>query len=445
MLKLSKFNHFQKWQNGHYIAYNARSGAVALMTEENYKSYSVLAGKLDNGGKDSLSAGESTLLEQLEYGRFAYPAEYNEVTSLRFFHNYHRYGTETIGLILAPTMNCNMACEYCFEPNKKGRMPSQVIEGILDFVEKKAKSLRFVDVNWYGGEPLLALDIIEDITESLLEMGQEKDFGYSASMISNGYLLTPETTDKLVKLKVSSVQITLDGPRRLHDSKRPLKNGQSSFDRIIENIQYAVTKLAVGIRVNIDKSFNESVVSELLEQLTEVGVREKIAIYFGQLEPASEVCANISESCYNANEYSSAEVLYFRKLLEYGFQILRLPSPVTVYCMAQIANAFLIDPDGDIYRCYNHVGDKSKIMGNILNPLNYEHPAFTRLFNVDPFTNENCRDCNILPICMGGCPAKRVDRELSSDELCETWKRNLDSMLDIIAQSKQQAVPAGKE
>lgn len=446
MHSLSKFNHFQKWQNGHYIAYNARSGAVALMTADNYRSYQNLAEKLSNGSAGSLSPEEQTLLDQLAYGRFAYPAEYDEHDSLKFFHNLHRYGTETIGLILAPTMNCNMACEYCFEPNKKGRMSSQIIEGILAFVEKKAQAVRFVDINWYGGEPLLAMDIIEDIAESLIEMGKEKDFAYTSSMITNGYLLTPENVDRLVELNVSMAQITLDGPKRFHDKKRPLKNGQSSFDTIIKNIAYAVNKMAIGIRVNIDKSFDDEVVGELLGELTEAGLRDKVAIYFGQLEPASEVCANISESCYNANEYSTAEVDYFRKLLEYGFQILRLPSPVTVYCMAQIANAYLIDPDGDIYRCYNHVGDKSKIMGNILNPINYEHPGFTRMFNFSPFDSASCRECSILPICMGGCPAKRIDRELDDEELCETWKRNLESMLEIIVQSRQrQAASVEKE
>ena len=445
MYKLSRYNQFQRWQNGYHIAYNARSGAVALMTEDNFRMYRAIGDKLHNGGPPELTPEEQVLLEQLVYGRFAYPAEYDELEAVKFSHNLNRYERNGLGLIVAPTMNCNMACEYCFEENKKGKMPPEVIEGLIDFVEKRAPGLRQVDINWYGGEPLMALDIIEDITESMLDLAKENKFVYTSSMISNGYLLTKETVDKLVDLKVSMVQITLDGPRRIHDKRRPLRNGRGSFDTILENIKYATTKLKIGVRVNIDKSFDESLVSELLDELVEAGLQKRVGIYFGQLEPASEICANIAESCYNANEFSAAEVRYYRRLHEHGFQILRLPAPIGVYCMAQIVSAFLIDPDGDIYRCFNHVGDKSKIMGNIRNPINYEHPAFRKLFAFDPFADAACRECEILPICMGGCPAKRVDRKLQGEELCETWKHNLHSMLDIIAQSRQQQQPVAVE
>ncbi|MBN2227430.1 MAG: SPASM domain-containing protein [candidate division Zixibacteria bacterium] len=445
---LSRYNRFQPWQNGYHIAYNARSGAVALMTEENYRTYLAIGEKLSGRDTGELNASEQALLDQLAYGKFAFPTEYDELAAIKFTHQLNRFESSSLGLIVAPTMNCNMACTYCFEQNKRGSMPPEVIEALIEFVEKRAPGLRHVDINWYGGEPLLAMAAIEDITQSMLDLAAEHAFTYTSSMISNGYLLTPDIVDRLVDAKVSMVQITLDGPRRVHDERRPLKNGRGSFDRIIENITYAVKKMAIGVRVNIDKQYNEALIAELLAELEAAGLQQRVGIYFGLLEPASEVCANIAENCYNANEFSEVEVQYYRQLLQHGFRILRLPSPVGVYCMAQIVNAFLVDPDGDIYRCFNHVGDKSKIMGNIRNPINYEDPNFRRLFAFDPFEDSMCRECSILPICMGGCPAKRVDRNLIGEELCETWRHNLHSMLDIIAasrQQQQQAAAAAKE
>jgi uncharacterized protein len=115
-----------------------------------------------------------------------------------------------------------------------------------------------------------------------------------------------------------------------------------------------------------------------------------------------------------------------------------------------MANSFLVDPDGDLYRCFNFAGDKSKSMGNIRNPIDYQHPEFTKLFQFDPFEDGDCRRCTILPICMGGCPAKRFDRNLPKNQVCDSWKYNLQPMLELIAyartrQQQQRAEPTTQE
>jgi uncharacterized protein len=77
-------------------------------------------------------------------------------------------------------------------------------------------------------------------------------------------------------------------------------------------------------------------------------------------------------------------------------------------------------------------------MGNIRDTVNYQNPNFTRLFAFDPFADELCRKCDILPLCMGGCPANRADRGLTTEKVCQSWKHNLTPMLEIIARSRQQ-------
>ncbi len=446
MYKVSAYNCFQPWHDGLYIAFNARSGAVGLLTNENYGTYNSLVGKLSNGGQDNLSPEEKTLLGQLQYGRFVIEADEEELESLKFEHRYSRFESGSLGLTIAPTMACNMACQYCFEENKRGKMSAAVVETLIDFVEKRAPGLLRVDINWYGGEPLLAMDIIEDITLSVMDLGKEHKFKYSASMISNGYLLTRENVDKLRELRVSMVQVTLDGPAEIHDKKRPLKNGQGSFHKILENIAYAATKMGIGIRVNVDKSFNEEIILRMLGQFKEAGLQDKVGIYFGLLEPASKVCANIADTCFNPNEFSEIELSYYRILLDQGFRIDRLPTPMSAYCIAQIVNGLLIDPEGNLYHCFNHVGDKSKSFGQIADQINYQHPNFVRLFKFDPFEDDSCRQCQMLPICLGGCPSRRAERGLEGDAQCDSWKYNLQPMLEIIARSRQQqAAAAAKE
>ncbi len=439
MPKLSRYNQFYPWRDGYYLAFNARSGAVALMTGENYAVYQQLGGKLAGGATDGLSSEEQALLKQLEYGMFVHADTLDEIEHLKFTHRQARFDDSTLGLVIAPTMACNMACHYCFEENKKGRMTPQITEALLAFVEKKAPHLTTVDVSWYGGEPLLALDVIEDITESLLEMGKVHNFKYTSSMITNGYLLTNEVVDRLVRLKVGSVQVTLDGPARLHNNKRPLKNGKDSFDTILKNLHYASSKMGVGIRVNVDKTFEISMVAELLDQLDEAGLRDRVGVYFGLIEASTSACANITESCYEMSDFSKVEIDYYALLLQRGYRIDKLPSPSATFCMAQTINSFLVDPDGDTYRCFNYVGDKAKSSGNIKDPISFDNPNFTKLFKFDPFEDDHCLDCNILPVCMGSCPARRADRGLTRDKICESWKYNLQPMLEIIGWSRQQA------
>jgi len=437
MPKISRFNHIQPWRDGLYIAYNAFSGAVALMTEDNYATYQRVVEKMAGNGTASYTPEETELAKQMEFGRFAIRDDFDEREALHFHHNISRYDRTTLGLTIAPTMACNMACHYCYEASKTGRMSPDMIEHIIRFVEKRAPALSALSVSWYGGEPLLAMDIIDDLTQSFLDMATEYKFTYSATMVSNGYLLTPEIVDRLVKAKVEMIQVTIDGPAKSHNAKRPLKNGQPSFETIIKNLTHASQKIGMGVRVNVDKSFDNAMIAELLDELIAAGLKDRVGVYFGQIEPSVQACANISETCYETSEFSKTEIEYYRLLLDKGFRIDRIPAPVATYCMAQIVNSFMIDPDGYLYKCFNHVGDKSLAMGNIKNEVDFQDKNFLRLFRADPFDDPTCRECDLLPICMGGCPSRRVDREKEGEQVCETWRHNLQPMLEIIARSRQ--------
>jgi uncharacterized protein len=437
MPRLSRYNHFQQWENGDYIAFNARTGAVALMTKENYQLYCSIVGKLESGST-VFNDAEEQLLKQLQYGQFVYPDGPDERVALRFRHNLDRYNQTTLGLVLAPTMACNMACEYCYESRQNTRMSPTITEAIVAFAEDQAQYLRSLNVAWYGGEPLLALDIIKDLSETFLDLAEEHKFEYTSAIITNGYLLNRQAADKLVAWKVNGAQITIDGPARIHNRKRPMRNGQPSFDTIVENIAYAAAKMAITVRVNIDKSFNIDIIEEMLDELIRAGLQKRVRVYFGQLEPSTQVCANIAESCYDTANFAQVETQYFRLLLDKGFLIERLPTPISTECMAQTLNSFIVDPNGYLYRCYNHVGDQSKSMGMITDTINYMHENFMKLFQFHPFEDEMCVECNLLPICMGGCPARRADRRLTSEQMCDSWKHNLVPMLEIIARAKQQ-------
>jgi len=436
MTTVSRYNHIQPWGDDYFIAYNGFTGAVALLTPQNYQVYNRVVEKLKNGSEPDFSPEEKELFKQMEYGGFVHADHCDQQEELKFLHHYSRYGSTSLGLVIAPTMACNMACEYCFESNKKGRMSDETIDDVAEFVKKSADNIARFEVTWYGGEPLLAMDIIERMSGLFTDLGREHRFNYGADIITNGYLLSSPVVDKLAELKVRMVQVTLDGPSRLHNKKRRLKNGKPSFETIIENLKYASNKLSISIRINVDENFTIDHLDELLDELTRAGLRDKALIYFESLEPVNSVCANIAETCHTTRDFSKVEVDYYRLLVEKGFKIDKLPAPMMMYCLAQSLSGFALDHEGDLYRCLNTVGNKSKSMGNIRDKLEYTHPNFLKYFRFNPFEDEICRECNILPLCLGGCPMKRADRGLTRDELCDSWKYNLPEMLEVIALSK---------
>lgn len=438
MLTLSRYNYFGRWRDGYYLAYNARSGAVALLTEENYSVLQELIQKITNKNTEHLNADEQQLLQQLQYGQFVRPDEPAELDYLRFECQRARFDPSALGLVIAPTLACNMACTYCYEETKKGRMSDAAVDAAVGFVERQAKGLKDLTISWYGGEPLLAMDLIETLTGRFLQLAEQHGFNYSSMVITNGYRLDQPTVDRLRNLKVFGAQVTLDGPSTLHNRKRPLVNGQPSFDTIIRNLVYASTRIGIGIRVNVDKEYTPETVGQLLDELEAAGLRDRLSIHFALMEPATEVCSNISENCYDTAGFSTVETEYYSMLLDRGFRVDKLPQPASAACMAQMINTFVVDPDADMYRCFNYVGNKSRSCGNLANDVDYSNPEFLRLFAFDPFENERCRACGVLPLCMGGCPSRRLDRAVTADQQCESWRYNLEPMLDLIALSRRQ-------
>lgn len=438
MRRISRYNHFYPWRNGLYIAYNARTGAIGLMTEDNFNAYSSISDKLSAPDQTApLTAQDETLLKQLEYGGFVAPTDREELETLKFQHRLERYDQTTLSLNIAPSMACNLNCDYCYPDDKKGKLPGETIEAIIEFINKRSSVLKHVDINWYGGEPLLASDVIEDITMTILDLAKEKGFTYTSSMITNGYLLNKNAVDKLLKLQVSLVQVTLDGPSRIHNRHRPLKSEGDSFATVVENLKYASTKLGIAVRINIDDSTSAEDISELLDELKAADLQNRIGLYFAKLNPASKVCANLIDSCFSTVDFSQVEIHFYQLLLEKGFRIERLPTPTVAFCMAQRLNAFLLDLRGNLYRCLNEAGDSTRTIGNIREPIDYLHPNYTRLFSFDPYEDVQCRNCDILPVCMGGCPARRAEQGNADCQFCKSWKDNLHPMLEIIALSKQ--------
>ncbi|MBD1835211.1 radical SAM protein [Cyanobacteria bacterium FACHB-472] len=188
-----------------------------MMTSKNTKSnFQVLSDEsitIDNNGKFSIRDTEDTKLIRMGI-------------SNRYFQ-----------LFILPTEKCNFRCTYCYEDFAAGRMKKETILGIKALLEKRCADLMYLNISWFGGEPLTAKDIVLEISEYAMSLAYRyPKLRYMGDMTTNAYLLDYKTIATLANVGIRNYQISLDGPREVHDRSRIRADGSSTYDRIWANL-----------------------------------------------------------------------------------------------------------------------------------------------------------------------------------------------------------------
>lgn len=144
---------------------------------------------------------------------------------------------EYLELILMPTEACNFRCVYCYEDFAIGRMRADVAAGLRRLVEQRAPELRVLHYSWFGGEPLLARDLITDLGAHAQQLADShSNLAFSASMTTNAFLLNKDVLRQMTTAGVRRYQISLDGWQEGHDRTRRRADGTGTFSRIWANL-----------------------------------------------------------------------------------------------------------------------------------------------------------------------------------------------------------------
>ena len=272
------------------------------------------------------------------------------------------------------------------------------------------------------------------MSEKFLELCATSSIDYKSLIVTNASLLEDSDAEQFRKYKIKFAQITIDGVKEIHDKRRRSVNNESTFDKLIDRVNLLLNSgLRVIIRVNIDKE-NISRVEELLDVLAErIDKREELNISFGQVLPLTNICKSIESDCYNNAQFADIMLPLYEKVSACGFTMNKMaayPTPRVNSCCADYANSFVVDKDGELYRCWNHVGDKKYSSGNVKDGDNLTlEKNYLSWIQWNPIRHPKCRECACLPICVGGCPdimRNSNDRQ----PVCGTVKYNLDKVLN---------------
>jgi uncharacterized protein len=153
------------------------------------------------------------------------------------------FGSNYLSLVLMPTEACNFRCTYCYETFEHKKMSRRVVTGIKSLIERRADDLDQLNIEWFGGEPTLAFDIVTDICQHAIGVAKSKGFKFTSGMTTNGYLLNQKRFLACLDNEIRTFQISLDGGSSDHDLSRKLASGEGSFDRIWANL-LAMKKMA---------------------------------------------------------------------------------------------------------------------------------------------------------------------------------------------------------
>lgn len=319
-------------------------------------------------------------------------------------------------LAVVTTLQCNLRCEYCYQEHVDDTFSADDEAAVVALINSVASDVRLgtlpleqFGITWWGGEPLLRIDLIERLSSLIVPIFAELGVKYSAFMSTNGVLLTKRNCRILRNAKVTRIQVTVDGPEIFHNEQRFNVAGRGTYRSVLSGLRNAAEGLNLGsrfitLRVNVTPRMidRHGDWQSMLQDLSEF--RDVVAV---NISPA---VANdfYQEDKAIANEDFLSEFSRIKSLfVEGGFTLhdqTHGSMPGVPYCGAIPDNNWIILPGGRLTKCTDKFHDRKSDCGKINRNGSIElFENAKKWLEYSPFKNETCRNCSVLPICMGGC------------------------------------------
>lgn len=320
-------------------------------------------------------------------------------------------------LCLHVAHDCNLACRYCFaeEGEYHGRralMSYEVGKKALDFLIANSGSRRNLEVDFFGGEPLMNWQVVKDLVAYGRAQEQKYDKHFRFTLTTNGVLLNDEVQE-FVNREMDNVVLSLDGRPEVNDKMRPFRNGRGSYDLIVPKF----CKLADSrnqdryyirgtfTRENLD--FSEDVMHFAELGFKQVSVEPVVG------EDTDPYAIRESDLPQIFREYDTlAKTMVERERSGKGFTFFHFMLDLEGGpCVAKRLSGcgsgteyLAVTPWGDLYPCHQFVGNEEFLMGNVDEGI--VKPGIADEFrSCSVYSKEKCRDCFARFYCSGGCMA----------------------------------------
>ena len=421
--------------NGFYIVLDVNSGSVHSVDPVMYDAIAVAAEKIPEMEeprqlpdevaaevKERLAAkgyAQEEILEALEEIQYLIDAE--ELFTKDVYHDYvvdfKKRKTVVKALCLHIAHDCNLACKYCFaeEGEYHGRralMSFEVGKKALDFLIANSGNRRNLEVDFFGGEPLMNWEVVKQLVEYGRQKEKEYNKNFRFTLTTNGVLLNDEIME-FCNREMSNVVMSLDGRKEVNDLMRPFRNGKGSFDLIVPKFQ-KFAKLREDKDYYIRGTFtrhNLDFSKDVLE-FADLGFKS-MSIEPVVAKPEEEYAIREEDLPQIMEEYDKLAVEYLKRKKEgkgfnfFHFNIDLNQGPCVAKRLSGCGSGteyLAVTPWGDLYPCHQFVGEEEFLLGNVdTGVTNTAIRDEFKLCNV--YAKDKCKDCFARFYCSGGCAA----------------------------------------
>ena len=356
-------------------------------------------------------------------------------------------------LCLHVAHTCNLNCSYCFASQGKYHgdraiMSYEVGKRALDFLVENSGTRRNLEVDFFGGEPLMNFGVVKDLVAYARSIEKEKNKNFRFTLTTNGLNITDEVIDFANK-EMSNVVLSLDGRKEVHDRFRVDLAGRGSYDRIVPLFQKFVEKRG-GKNYYMRGTFTHYNPDFLND------IKAMLDLGFTEISMEPVVCAENDPSALTAEDREIVKKQY-EDLAKLMLKRRNAGKPFTFYhymidlkggpCIYKRVSGcgsgteyMAVTPWGDLYPCHQFVGEEKFRLGSVFEGVtNLEKQNEFAACNV--YAREECADCWAKLYCAGGCAANAYHATGSVNGVyksgCELFKKRIECAI-MIEISKEQ-------
>ncbi len=345
--------------------------------------------------------------------------------------------------------DCNLACKYCFaeEGEYHGRralMSFEVGKKALDFLIANSGNRRNLEVDFFGGEPLMNFDVVRRLVAYGREQEKLHDKRFRFTLTTNGVLLNPEIEEFLNK-EMSNVVLSVDGRKEVHDFMRPFRGGQGSYDLIMPKFVHLAESrdqknyYVRGTFTHYNKDFAADVLSLADMGFKQISVEPVVA---SEDEDYAITEADLPEIMEEYDKLAREMVKRKKEGKDFNFFHFMIDlsgGPCVAKRLSGCGSGteyLAVTPWGDLYPCHQFVGEEEYLMGNVDEGLiRTDIRDEFKVCNV--YAKEKCKKCFARFYCSGGCAANAYhftgDITDAYDIGCEMMRKRVECAIMIKA------------
>ena len=444
--------------NGYDIVLDVNSGAIHVVDDVTYDVIALYEGHTREEIVNSLRERypETEVEEALDEVQMLVDNEelFTKDTYENYIMDFKKRPTVVKALCLHIAHDCNLACQYCFaeEGEYHGRralMSFEVGKKALDFLIANSGNRRNLEVDFFGGEPLMNWQVVKDLVAYGREQEKLHDKKFRFTLTTNGVLLNDEVME-FCNREMGNVVLSIDGRKEVHDKMRPFRKGAGSYDLIVPKFQqFAESRhqdkyYVRGTFTHYNLDFSEDVL-----HLADLGFKQ-ISVEPVVAEPKEPYAIREEDLPKLFEEYDKLAVEMIRRHKSgedfnfFHFMIDLEGGPCVAKRLSGCGSGteyLAVTPWGDFYPCHQFVGHEKFLLGNVDEGiLNTDIRDEFKCCNV--YAKEKCRKCFARFYCSGGCAANAYnfsgDICGAYDIGCELQKKRIECAIMIKAAEEEQ-------